>query len=292
MKLLIFVSFIFFVSCLSLQPWKSKQSSERSISSTQSHGQDSGFDDNRLPSEPDDTCPRDQYRKLAQRHGELAVLRIDNSSLADYRLGASQNFDLNCARMYLDMNKLSASSNTYKGFLSIAYDDGKNIKLQRFRSGFSAEENKYNRWSGSTWKADRNNIVSKTFHTIFENKHTALILKMDNVRLKDVRDGDTAYFGAGEIYYKMFRVWTGDKNDLCYRKGTYVSLARQSLPRKNRCWLLGVGPFSCRPNGVLAPRAKVTNIDITRGLSCYKRLGVFFNLNIEGAFNVGNVEEL
>ena len=157
---------------------------------------------------------------------------------------------------------------------------------------FQPEENKYNRWSGSTWKADRNNTVHKKFHAIFEDEHSALILKIDDVRLKDLRDGDTAYFGAGEIYYKMFRVWTGDKNDLCYTKGTYVSLARQSLPRKNRCWLLGTGPFSCRPNGALAPRAKVTNINITGGLSCYSRLGVFFNLKLEGAFNVGNVKEL
>ena len=256
-------------------------------------GRDPGDKGNvNLPPDPGNRCARSQYRQLAERYGESGVFKFDQSSLEDYRLGTRSNFDVRCPRIYLDMNKLGSSSKIYKGTLSISYEDGQNIKLQRFRSGWTAEENQYNQWSGSSWTANRNGEVNKQFHAIFEDEFGALIVKLEDVRLRDIRDGEEAYFGSGEIYYKMFRIWTGDKNNVCYSKGTYVSQARSQPPRKKICWLLGTGPFSCRPNGALGPRVSVTKISLTGGLRCYSRLGVFFGLNIKEAFNVGNVELL
>lgn len=243
------------------------------------YGQDPYGDNAGLPERPEDSCARGQYRQLADQYGERASFRFDRSSLEDYRLGQQQNFDIRCARMYLYMSRLSSSSSIYKGMLSLSYEDGNSIKLQNFRSGFTEEENKYNRWtSGSS-------ITNRRFYAIFEDEHTALILKLEDIREVDIRDGETAYLGAGDLYYKMFRIWTGDRNDVCYSKGTYVSLARQQLPRRASCWLLGTGAFSCRPNGVLPPKAQVTNINITGNLKCYSRLGRFFGLEIKEAFN-------
>ena len=260
------------------------------------YGSDRGYENNNnanLPPDPGDGCSREQYRKLAEKYGELGVFKFDRSSLEDYRLGTRINFDVRCPRIYVNMNKLGpSSSKIYKGMLGISYEDGRNIKVKRFRSGWTAEENQYNKWSGSSWTANRHGEVNKQFHAIFEDEFGALILKLEDVRLRDIRDGEEAYFGSGEIYYKMFRIWTGDKSDVCYSKGTYVSQARSQPTRKKICWILGTGPFSCRPNGALGPRASVTKISLTGDLKCYSRLGVFFGLNIEEAFNVGNVELL
>ena len=157
-----------------------------------------------LPPEPGDSCARSQYRDLAEKYGEMAVFKFDRSSVEDYRLGASQNFDLKCARLYLSMTQLS-SSGTYKGLLRISYETGGKIIVDRFDSGSSMEDNKYNHWSSGSWRSDQDNNVNKQFYAIFENTNRAIILKLDDVRIRDIRDGETAYFGAGEIHYKMFR---------------------------------------------------------------------------------------
>lgn len=239
-----------------------------------------------FPEEPQDGCSKDaraSYRYLVGQAGWLAKFRFDDSSVEDYRLGARQNFDLSCARMYLNMNKLGSGSSTYKGQLKILFEEDGYVKRQSFSSGSATGENKYNKWTGGSL------ITGKRFHAIFEGKHTALILKLDDIRELDIEDGRTAYVGAGEIYYKMFRIWTGDWDDVCYTKGVYVRDAPQhtqaKLGRNDRCWLLGRGAFSCRPDGALRPRNQVTDINITGNLRCYSRLGIFFGLNIKEAFN-------
>ena len=249
-----------------------------------------------LPPEPGDSCARSQYRDLAERYGEMAVFKFDRTSVEDYRLGASQNFDLKCARLYLSMTQLS-SSETYKGLLRISYETGGNIIVDRFDSGSSMKDNKYNHWSSGSWNSDQNNNVDKQFYAIFENTDRAIILKLEDVRVRDIRDGEAEYFGAGEIHYKMFRYsQTAGKNDVCHSRGGYMRGARQQPPRRKKCWLTSTGPFSCLPNGVLSVQGgsapAVPMIDITGDLNCYNRLGVFFNLEIEEAFDVGDVEEL
>jgi len=261
------------------------------------YGQDSGGNGSgSLPSDPENRCARKQYRSLSERYGEMAVFKFDSSSIEDYRLGIRQNFDIQCARMYLDMSRLSGASRAYKGMLVISFEDGRSIKLQRYKSGFTAGENKYNKWvnsvSGATWEPNSNGRVNKEFYAIFEDQDAAVILQLKDIRIRDVQDGKIAYLGAGDAYYKMFRTWTGDNNDVCYSKGNYARYAKAPPSRNGRCWLLGTGPFSCRPNGVLSPGARVTDINIRGSLKCYSKLGSFYNLDIEEAFNVGSAFNL
>ena len=219
-------------------------------------------------------------KKLSEKYGEPSIFKFDNSSIEDYLLGAKPSFDLKCARMYLDMSQLSRTSPAYRGTLTISSEDSQSFR-KRYSSGSTKTENKYNRWAGSSWR----DHVDRKFYAIFEDRDAALILKLDKIK-KAVKAGKTTYLGDGVLYYKMFRMWTGDKSDVCYSKGTYVNQFPHQKPiRQNRCWLLGIGPFSCRPEGSLPPRAEVTDIDLTGPLKCYKRLGIFFNLNIKDAFN-------
>ncbi len=241
-------------------------------------------------SDPGDRCARSQYRDLSKRYGEISSFKFDISSLEDYRMGVRQNFDLRCPRMYLSMSRYAKSKKTYKGALAISFEDGHSIKVQKYTSGWTENENKYNKWLGSSWKPDKNDKVNRSFYAIFENNDNAIILRLKDIKVVDVRDGETAYWGAGELYYKMFRAYSGDTEDVCYSKGAYVSHAPRRPPKRARCWLLGIGPFSCRPNGVLPLKADVTNIDITKSLKCYNRLGEFYGLDIERAFKGLDIE--
>ena len=250
-------------------------------------------EDSRLPPEPEDNCPRSTYRQLADRFGELAVFRIDKGSLEEYRLGASLNFPLNCSRIFVDMSKASGSS-VYKGTLTVAYDDGKSVKYQRYSSGHTADENRYNKWSGGSWRADEDGEVNRKFHAIYEDTDAAVIFKIDYIQERDIRDGEVELYAYGELYYKMFRYSkTAGQDDVCFTTGTYMRYFQgRAIPRRKKCWLLPTGPFSCRPNGVLEPRASFKNINITGDLPCYNRLGVFRNLHIKGAFNVNDIEDI
>ena len=246
-------------------------------------------DDGRLPIDSGKRCHNTKLNGLG--YGAIASFRFDNSSLQDFLFGESLNFEPICARLYLDMSHIG-SPKKYKGSLSLALQTNINIRtFQGFQSGFSAKDNSYNSWSGSSWEGDGNNRVDKTFHAIFEDAHSALILKLERVVIKDVGDGDVAYIGAGEIFYKMFRIATAEDvkttKDSCYSTGTYVSKAHTPPPRKsNRCWLVNFGPYSCRPEGSLGVTEKFADIDITtNSYKCFSRLGVFWNLDIEEAFN-------
>lgn len=247
--------------------------------------------DSRLPEEPDDGCDRDQYSDFVKIYGEMGVLKF-KTNLEDYRLGREKNFGIKCPRIYLSMNRVSSDRPVkYRGQLAISYEADGEIRLQKYKSGSGASENRYNSWSSGSWRAVRGK-VDKEFQAIFENEHLAIILKMEDVRTVDLEDGVVAYKGAGKIYYKMFRIWSGNTNDVCYSEGTYVSQARRRPPKRNRCWLITTGPFSCRPNGVLNPRESFSDIDLTEeSFNCYSHLGNFFNVNIEEAFNA-DIEDI
>ena len=254
---------------------------------------------NRLPQPVNDRCSRGQLRDLSKRYGAMANFEFDTAGLQDFLFGQSQNFDLECARLYINMNRTAYNSSpVYKGSLAMAYQTATNIKTAYgFNSGYSSSDNRYNQWSAGSWREDKNKQVNKNFHAIFEDEHSALILKLENIIVRDIGDGEIAYLGAGEIYYKMFRIAT--INDVrntrgsCYSQGSYVSQAHtQPTARNGRCWFIKFGPYSCRPEGSLDPKDKHTNIDITaNSYKCFSRLGRFWNLDIEETFN-DSVEDI
>lgn len=250
----------------------------------------------RLPQEPEnENCPRSKYRDWEQQYGAMGNLRFRGSSLEDFRFGQRQNFDLNCERIFLSMNHTSGRN--YKGSLSLVYAIGKTVHRVTVTSGREDEDNKHNRWESRSWRADRRDRVNNKFHAIFEDKHTAIILRLEDVREREVRDGEVAHLGAGEIYYKMFRYsTTAGRNDKCYQNGAYMKDMEGNFVRNKVCWRNTVGPFSCLPDGAFFPRRgripDMPNIDITGDLRCYNLLGEFFNVELEQAFNVGDVDEL
>ena len=251
--------------------------------------------EDRLPKEyEDERCSRKQLRELG--YGSPANFEFDRSSLEDFLLGKSLNFDPVCARMYLDMSKLGS---VYKGKLSLALQTNTEIKtFDGFNTGYSSSENRYNKWTGSSWREDKDNKVNREFHAIYEDEHSALILNLEDIRVRDVRDGQQGYIGAGELYYKMFRISTeydvnkSNTKGSCYSRGAYISQAHTAPPRRNRCWFITLGPYGCRPEGSLNPGDKFTDINIkTSGYKCFSRLGRFWNLDIEEAFN-DSVEDI
>ena len=247
--------------------------------------------EDRLPTEVTDNCRRSQLRDLG--YGASANFEFDRTSLQDFLFGQSQNFSIACARLYLDMNKVTYDKvSVYKGSLALAFQTNTEIKpFPNFSSGFAPDENRYNKWDENSWDTTRNNKVKKNFKSIFEDEYSALILKIQDVRVKDRTDGEVRYLGAGTVYYKMFRIATQDdvKNTKgsCYSTGTYTSQAH-TIPtvRNDRCWFIPFGPFSCRPQGSLDPKSTWTKINLNaRGYKCFPRLGRFWNLDIEEAFN-------
>ena len=257
--------------------------------------------------EPKTSCPRRQLRNLAKNEGTYAMFDISSSSLQDFRLGRSANYDNACSRLYLDMNKAEyQDASVYEGSMSIVYvgtclNGQYGICRSRTRTGYSTSDARYNKWTGSSWEAGNNNKIDKKFHAIFEddNGYGAYILKLEDVRLVDIADGQVAYIGGGQIYFKMFRTATsGDvhRKDVagdCYNNGTYISLAQRAPNRpSNRCWFLNTGPYNCRPQGDLLISAAFKDVDITDDYKCYKKLGTFYYLDIEKAFNdvVGDLD--
>ncbi|MCY4321361.1 MAG: hypothetical protein OXC37_03015 [Bdellovibrionaceae bacterium] len=244
--------------------------------------------DNRLPREIDDGCSRSQLRDLSNK--AQANFEFNTSSLQDFRFGASENFEEVCARLYLDMSHQQGS--LYRGTLDLALQTNSRIfTFKGFKSGFSSSDNRYNKWSRGSWRGDRNGKVDKEFHAIFEDEHSALILKLEDVRIRDIEDGEETYIGAGKIYYKMFRIATLEdtrsREGSCFSSGTYVRNAHTPPTRRpDRCWLLTYGPFNCRPEGALDVRASFKDIDITADdYRCFSELGEFWGLDIEEAFN-------
>ncbi len=271
-----------------------------SAPSTKSPSSSSSDTKDSLPKEPDQdsACP---LIENSGSHGTIANFRFNPPSLEDFLLGRRSNFDIRCSRMILSMSQLNPSADKpiYKGRLILAfYGGGAGYSGHQFLSGTTDKENKNNHWEiKGTWNTSKRkpDISGKKFYSIFDNEKGAIILKLEDVRTREVKDGELAYLAAGDIYYKMFRIWTGDNADTCYNKGIYVSQAHSAPSKDGRCWLIGSGPFSCLPTGPLPPSGgrspQAPDIDIKGSLPCYSRLGEFYNLNIEKAFN-SSVDDL
>ena len=241
------------------------------------------YEDSLLPEEPSDSyCNRSQYDKLRKKHGSSSFVRFQSISLTDYRLGVETNFETNCNRMYLDMTE---NRNRYEGSLTISYEDGNNIHLSAYMTGRNENEIKYNKWVDKQKSPSRTGRLSSKFYAIFQDGDGALILNIDSLIERNIRDGATELIGSGEIWYKMFRSYAG-KRDVCYSSGTYISKSK-IVPRRPsaRCWLLNEGPFSCKPQGVHSAEVKLTD---NRDYDCFRKLGTFGNLDVREAFNVGS----
>ena len=223
------------------------------------------------------------YKGLADKNGAMGGFSFNDASLKDILFGRNLNYGGKCGRIYLDMSR-GSGSRAYSGRLALTVEDGDGYIPFYFISG-DGDENRYNRWTTAS------SIFDRKFYAIFEDDHSAVILRLIEILEVDVGDGFTAFVGAGELYYKMFRIWVGG-NDPCYTRGTYVKFAPQKPNQDKRCWLAVTGAFSCRPDGELGPGASWQEIDITGNLRCYKQLGRFYNLKLKEAFNVGNLNFL
>lgn len=245
------------------------------------------------------SCPRKTYDKLSKDYGAMALFKIYKSDFEDYRLGETLNLPLNCARIYLDMQSRHSSLRSganpdkrFSGHLVIAYDDGKKLYIQKYKTGSSQEDIQYNDWEKSAFgtgnrRGQLNLSIAKNsnFFSFFEDQDTAIIFKITNVDSRYQRDSKTTYQADGEIHYKMFRTYA-NKRDNCYFNGNYVRSSKLNLPRKKKCWLLSTGPFSCLPDGIETSITNDHRYSDQYGYTCYKRLGIFSNLNLEEAFNV------
>ena len=87
--------------------------------------------------------------------------------------------------------------------------------------------------------------------------------------------------------FKMFKLFTS-KKDKCYAQGGYVahSSVNPPVPAK-RCWFLDVGPYSCLPKGIWT----IKDFSLRGELPCYKKLGIFTDLDIHEAFNLDSGED-
>ena len=270
-------------------------------------GRDSDDDD--LPDE-NDRCARKVIRDLSRTLGAVGILDFDSSALEDYRMGVEENYPIQCPRIYLNLRQIG-SKGLFRGKLAISYQTETAVKVQRFNSGYDESDNENNRWGQGDWprKSEKSSEVKKAFNAIFEDEDSAIILRIEEVYTKTVRDGKVGYFASGELYFKMFRYSStaGRGGDDCYRDGTYMRLFNQrrcgigqrcsTVPRKGRCWKIAHGPYSCLPDGALRPsggkRQAAPKIDIEGDLRCFRELARFRNLNIEEAFNVkDSIDEL
>lgn len=240
-------------------------------------------------------CHREEFKKIAsQVNARAAYFDPVVSNVTDYFAGQRLDFDPKCSRIFLTMSK--TNSGTYSGNLYTVFQlnslgpDGKpQFKGKELTSGHTPDHNQYNEW------------VGLKFYAIFEHKNRnspvpdgAVILHLTDVRPSVIGDGEHVSLGAGQLYYKMFR-GTVNPDDVCFSEGTHMRYRIQSgnpPAKRNICWLFPTGPWSCRPQGVLKPRAPLTKIDITRNLTCYNNLGTFFGLIIQDTFNVGDLSEL
>ena len=251
--------------------------------------QTSGSKQGSVPSTPTKKCNRKQYSDLEEKYGEYTFIHLEEDNFSDYLFGHVSNFDPGCPRIFVDMNQ--TKQDTFKGSLRIAYEgsssSGKRVlKLQKYSSGRSEEANKYNKWTEDDL-SDR----SQEFFAFFEDgSSTSLILHVEDVDTVPVQDGEDEYFGQGTIWFKMFRT-LARRGDNCYT-GVYIKDAhtKPSRPDSNKdsCWLLGIGPYSCLPDGI---RTSITE-DNMEDPTCYKKLGEFGNLDLIRAFNIEDPNDL
>lgn len=248
------------------------------------------------PPDDDDECNRSYWReKINELGAASAYIRTDRSNFTDFNLGQPANFSISCTRLLLNMSRVSGGS-TYKGNLHIVYEEGNKPVGLQYNSGNSAKENKYNKWYGD-WRADRRGRTTAKFNAIFQHNKMdmAVILQINKVEEVDVGDGVTSLRGYGDIWFKMFRLFT-TKNDVCHHQGAYVKYAQRRPPRPQWvCWLVPVGAYSCRPEGIdLSFNLRSSNvysekpINLRSEPACYSKFGSFLNLDINQAFNVSS----
>lgn len=259
--------------------------------------------DNVFPPEPDndsdESCDTVRCKLKNAFSGASAKIIVSDTTLTDYRLGRRGNFEPDYVRIFVKMNGSTYQDQTvYQGSLSLAYfgtcTDGRHgICRSTMRTGYSISDARYNKWT--TKKATRGNLLNgdAKFHAIFEDSYGAYILKLVHVRERDLSDGFVQYIGAGEIYYKMFRIGTAedihraDRRGDCFNGGTYISQAHHAPPKPaKRCWLTKLGPFSCRPLGDLLNSDPDRSINLEGNYKCFNHFGTFYQLDIEEAFNI------
>ena len=189
-------------------------------------------------------------------------------NLRDFLQGQEPNYELGCPRIFLNMEKIEGTNPVYEGSFSIAYEDTsysgqRELVVYPYDSGNAIADNKFNTWEGS-WRTP-----SVDFAAIFENSFSAVILRINKVEHLDIADGELAYKGYGEVWFKMFRIFK-EKGDNCYSQGGYIAHApvKPPVPTK-RCWFLDVGPYSCLPKGIRT----IKSFNLRGDLTCYKKLG-------------------
>ena len=239
----------------------------------------------RLPDKETGKCHRKQYRELRKKYGASAFIDLNHRNLRDFLKGQEPNYELGCPRIFLNMEKIEGKS-FYEGSFSIAYEDTgysgqREVVLYPYDSGNAVADNKFNTWKGN-WRTP-----DVDFAAIFENSFSAIILRIKEVEMEDVADGELAYKGYGEVWFKMFRIFK-KKGDDCYTKGGYIAHAPVKPPSPTkRCWLLDVGPYSCLPKGIRT----IKSFNLRGDRTCYKKLGEFGYLDIHEAFNLDSDEE-
>lgn len=259
-----------------------------------------------LPSTPEgydeDSCRQRSRIRNAYSHAS-GKIDLDSSALNDFRLGKRGNFDTDCARLFVKLNGTTYNNDTvYQGSIKLAYlgtcSNGEyGICRSEMRTGYSSSDARFNTWSVGnryTKKPTERNVGRAKFHGIFEDTYGAYILKLEDIRERDLSDGEVIYVGAGELYYKMFRIGTPEdirqtqRRGDCYNGGGYISQAHHSPPRPSvRCWLTKLGPFSCRPEGDLLSNDQLSDINLrNENYKCFSHFGNFYGLDIEEAFNI------
>ena len=255
--------------------------------------------DNRLPQEPQGGCSRSQYRELEKTYGASAFIHLDKNQLREFLLGRDANFALGCPRLFLNMQKYGRR---FEGSLAIVYEGqraggGREIKVEKHETGSSEADTQYNDWKGS-WNKTRRRVVEARFSAIFSRiPIRAVVVHINKVEKHDIGDGEVSYLGSGDIWFKSFRAYSGNRGDTCYRQGAFTSVAsiQAVAPRNISCWNLSTGPFSCLPDGIntlakVASRLKpnVRKLD----LPCYRKFGEFGRLDISKAFNLSSDEKI
>ena len=258
-------------------------------------------EDSNLPSRPEGGCNRSQYRNLEKTYGASAYIHLNKVQLREFLLGRDTNFDLGCPRLFLNMEKYGRKR--FEGSLTIAYEDSgrsgrREIKVEKHITGSSDADMKYNDWKGSWNKAaGRGGIIEPRFVAIFSRTpYRAVILHINKVKKHELGDGEVRHLGSGDIWFKSFRAYSGRRNDVCYRQGSYVIDSALNLQTPSTsCWNVRVGPFSCLPDGIntlakVAERLNPKSRELK--LPCYKKFGEFGNLDISEAFNISSEDRI
>ena len=248
---------------------------------------------NQIRDKDDDSCRFNRSTNLRNKIS-AKVYDLRWRAFKDYRLGKQANYEPDCARLYVELDRVLDSGNSYyTGNMKFVYKgtcangqsgicDPENPMI----TGYDTSDARFNGWS----KGEKN-ILKKDnkFKAIFEDEAGAYILSIELVKKVDVKDGFDRFIGAGSIFVKMFKATTVNEINTrhnhsgdCYNRGTYISNLEVNTPRNKLCWILGSGPFSCRPDGDLTE----VNLHNKNSFKCFTLLGDFYGLDIEEALHI------